>query len=52
MADNKTKKIDLEYQNKLLKAKLDNLEINELKNKDSSTPTKIPQIVRKKDDKD
>ena len=27
-------------------------EINELKNKDSSTPTKIPQIVRKKDDED
>ena len=61
LADNKTKKIDLEHQNKLLKAKLDDLEksinlknkeINELKNKDSSTPTKIPQIVRKKDDKD
>ena len=27
---------------------LKNKEINELKNKDSSTPTKIPQIVRKK----
>ena len=61
LADNKTKKIDLEYQNKLLKAKLDDLEksinlknkeINELKNKDSSTPTKILQIVRKKDDED
>ena len=57
LTDNKTKKIDLEYQNKLLKAKLDDLEksinlknkeINELKNKDSSTPTKIAQIVRKK----
>ena len=31
---------------------LKNKEINELKNEDSSTPTKIPQIVRKKDDKD
>ena len=58
-ANNKTKMIDLEYQNKLLKAKLDDLknkEINELKNikksyEDSSTPTKIPQIIRKKDDK-
>ena len=61
LADNKTKKNDLEYQNKLLKAKLNDLEksinlknkeINELKNKDLSTPTKIPQIVRKKDDDD
>ena len=31
---------------------LKNKEINELKNKDSSTPTKIPQIVRKEDDED
>ena len=31
---------------------LKNKEINKLKNKGSSTPTKIPQIVRKKDDKD
>ena len=61
LADNKTQKIDLEYQNELLKAKLDDLEksinlknkeINELKNKDSSTPTKIHQVVRKKDDED
>ena len=55
----KQKKNDLEYQNKLLKAKIDGLEksinlknkeINKLKNKDSSTPTKIPQIVREKHD--
>ena len=61
LADNETKKIDLEYQNKLLKAKLDDLEksinlknkeINELKSKDSNTPTKIPQIVRKNDNED
>ena len=51
--------MDLEYQNKLLKEKLDDLknkEINKFKNikkiyEDSSTPTKIPQILRKKDDK-
>ena len=61
LADNKTKKIDLEYQKKLLKVKLDDLEksinlknkeISELKNKDSIATTKIPQIVRKKDDED
>ena len=61
LADYKTKKTDLEYQNKLLKVKLDDLEksinlknkeINKLKNKNSSTPTKIPQIARKKDDED
>ena len=61
LVDYKTKKTDLEYQNKLLKAKLDDLEksinlknqeINKLKNKNSSTPTKIPQIVRKKNDED
>ena len=65
LANNKTKIIDLEYQNKLLKEKLDNLkesvdlksnENNELKNikksyEGSCTSTKIPQIVRKKDDK-
>ena len=51
--------MDLEYQNKLLKEKLDDLknkEINKFKNikklyEDSSTPIKIPQILRKKDDK-
>ena len=45
LADNKTKLDDLEKS-----TNLKNKEINELKNKDSSTPTKIPQIVRKKDD--
>ena len=62
LANNKTKIIDLEYQNKLLKKGLDDLknqkqlllqELNNLKNeikelKKSGTPTKIPQIVRKK----
>ena len=62
LANNKTKSIDLEYQNKLLKEGLDDLknqkqlliqELNNLKNeikelKKSGTPTKIPQIVRKK----
>ena len=63
LENNKTKIIDLEYQNKLLKEELDDLknkENNELKNKKAkikksydnlSTSTKIPQSVRKKDDK-
>ena len=64
LANNKTKIIDLEYQNKLLKEGPDDLknqkqlliqELNNLKNeikelKKSGTPTKIPQIVRKQDD--
>ena len=64
LENNKTKIIDLEYQNKLLKEELDDLEkYIDLKNKENkkakikksfdnlSTPTKIPQSVRKKDDK-
>ena len=63
LENDKTKIIDLEYQNKLLKEELDDLknkENNELKTKKTkikksydnlSTPTKILQSVRKKDDK-
>ena len=65
LANNKTKIIDLEYQNKLLKEGLNDLknqkqlliqELNNLKNeikelKKSDTPTKTSQIVRKKDNK-
>ena len=65
LTNNKIKISDLEYQIKLLNNTLDDLkksidlknkENDELKNikksyEDSSTPTKIPQSVRKKDDK-